>query len=119
MSLESLAYVSKQVVKVLDAMTNKFGKHMNNLVTVLDDLLMKRDEIYFKNLDNYEKDVKSFQTTNATSMMQLTDKVFDMNKSFIDFEEMFYQTNHCVDNVIAHVHDLRQDQDKKYEELKE
>lgn len=74
---------------------------MDNLVVVLEDSLKKRDEIYFKKIDKDIDVVKTLQDTNFTSLKFLSNKVFDMNKNYINFNDVIYNMIDRTDNAMT------------------
>ena len=89
---------------------------MDNLVLVIDKSLETWDEVYFKKINSHSAVVKSMQETHSSSMKFLSDKVFNLSTSIQKFTgDIITKTN----NAMALVCELCQDQDKKYDELKD
>lgn len=82
-------------------MTEKFGKHMDALMEVVQEALEKRDEIYFKMIDAHNEAVKALQNSNSEAIQLLSDKVFDMSSKFINFKGFINSTIERTDNAMA------------------
>lgn len=71
---------------MINNMTKRFGSKMTSLVTVINKFLRRRDDIYFKKIDEHAEAVKKMQETNS-SIKLLTNKVFGLSSSIHQFKE--------------------------------
>ena len=67
-------------------MSKEFGVKINELIQTILENLKRRDEIYFKQIADHKAAVHSLQNTNQESLKLLSDKVFSMSSSLIEFK---------------------------------
>lgn len=69
-------------------MTKEFGKKINELIKTITENLSKWDEIYFQKIVEYKASIFTLQTTNAESIRLLSDKVFSISFSLLEFKSL-------------------------------
>lgn len=113
-----LAHIAMTASKVPKEMSNEFGKRMKDMLQTIADNLQKRDEIFFKQITDYKVGVLSLQSTNAESIKFLSDKVFSLSSSLLEFKSMVMQSIE-TDNSMALVHHQREQVNARQQEARD
>lgn len=74
--------------EMINEMTKTFNSKMTSLATVIDKSLRRRDNIYFRKIDEYVKAIKKMQETNSSLMKLRIDKVFRLSSSLISSKNL-------------------------------
>lgn len=73
---------------MINDIIENFGSKKTSLTTVINkSLRRRRDDIYFKKIDEHVEAVKKMHDTNSFSMKLLTDKIFGLSSSIHQFKE--------------------------------